>query len=213
MDKSLESLLRLLALVLIFLLLMGVALFRIRSLEKELDRYKNAPADTSSTKKIDTVYIDNPQLIAKYESDKEKVAIEVRKLKKQLAAALNMPADTLEIHDTTTQLVYLPREYMVYKDTSYRAVVSGVQPRLDSIEVYRTTITNTITKYVPQKPKTFVPFLEGGVSVNAKDNKEVMGEAGAGLLIKDKVGFVVDWQHNFQTKQNYVGGKVIIKLK
>lgn len=179
MSKETEDLLRIFALIAVFVCIIGVALSRIRHLEKELDAYKNAPADTSSTKKIDTMYIDNPQLIAKYESEKEKVAIEVRRLKKQLAAALNVPADTLEIHDTTTQLVYLPREYLVYKDTNYRAVVSGVQPRLDSMEVYRTTITNTITKYVEVKKKT-----KWGIGVQAGygyNGKKFSPYAGVGV--------------------------------
>lgn len=182
MSKEFEDLLKMFGLIAVFLFIIGVALCRIRGLEKELDRYKNAPADTVTNVKVDTLLYDNPQLIEQYESEKEKVAIEVRRLKKQLAAALNVPADTLEIHDTTTQLVYLPREYLVYKDTNYRAVVSGVQPRLDSLEIYRPTITNTITKYVEVKKKTkwglgvqagygyngrkWSPYVGAGVSFN-----------------------------------------------
>lgn len=179
MDKSLESLLRLLAWVLIFLLLMGAALFRIRSLEKELDKYKNAPADTVFIDRIDTLLYDNPQLIEQYESEREKVAIEVRRLKKQLAAALNTPADTLEIHDTTTQLVFLPREYMVYKDSTYRAVVSGVQPRLDSLEIYQHNTVQTITKTVKVPDKKRWGF---GVNVGAGYNgKEIAPYIGVGV--------------------------------
>ena len=182
MSKELEDALRVFALIAVFLFIIGVALWRIRGLERELDKYKNAPADTVTIVKVDTLLYDNPQLIERYESEKEKVAIEVRRLKKQLAAALNTPADTLEIHDTTTQLVYLPREYMVYKDTNYRAVVSGVQPRLDSMEVYQRTVTNTITKLVEVKKKTrwglgvqagygyngskWSPYLGAGVQYN-----------------------------------------------
>ena len=213
MTQELKDMLRLAVLALIFLVLMGVAITRIRSLEKELDAYKNAPADTSVSKKVDTVYFDNPKLIEHYESEKEKVAIEMRRLRKQLAKALNHPSDTTFIHDTTQELVFLPREYMVYKDSFYRAVVSGVDPRLDSIEVYKTIITQTITKHIPQKPKLFSPYVEGGVSVNARDNKEMMWEAGAGVMIRGKVGAGVNSQHNLQTKQDYIGGKIIINLK
>lgn len=212
MSKELENLLRFAALIAVFLLIMLVALGRIRNLEKELEQYKNAPADTTITARIDTVYVDNPTLIEHYESEREKVAIEVRRLRQQLAEAQNLPPDTMIVHDTNTQLVFLPREYMVYKDSTYRAVVSGVQPRLDTIETYQKTVTQTITKYVPQKPKTFAPFLEGGVSVNAKDNKEVMGEAGAGVWVKGKFGVAAEWKRNFQTKENYVGGKVFVRL-
>lgn len=47
--------------------------------------------------------------------------------------------DTLWKVDT----LYLPREQKVYADSSYRAVVSGISPRLDSIEVYNKTIVET----------------------------------------------------------------------
>jgi opacity protein-like surface antigen len=43
---------------------------------------------------------------------------------------------------------------MIYKDSSYRAVVSGVQPRLDSLEIYQKTRTETITKTVIKTQKT-----------------------------------------------------------
>lgn len=46
----------------------------------------------------------------------------------------------------------LERERKTYKDSTYKAVVSGFQPSLDYIEVYQKTITNTITKTVrPQR--------------------------------------------------------------
>ena len=149
MSKETENLLRIAALVMIFLLFIGVAIKRIGNLEKRIKELESAPADTTTIIQHDTIPIDNPTLIEQYESENEKVAIEVRKLRKQLAEALNQSADTIIAHDTTEKLVFLPREYLVYKDSTYRAVVSGVQPRLDSIEVYRPTITNTITKTAP----------------------------------------------------------------
>lgn len=46
----------------------------------------------------------------------------------------------------------LERERKTYKDSTYKAVVSGFQPSLDYIEVYQKTITNTITKTIrPQR--------------------------------------------------------------
>jgi hypothetical protein len=39
------------------------------------------------------------------------------------------------VHDTA--FVYLPREEVEYRDSSYRAVVSGFLPRLEEIEIYR----------------------------------------------------------------------------
>jgi hypothetical protein len=177
MSKETENILRFAGLIAVFIFIIGVALFRIRGLEKELDKYKNAPADTTAIIRHDTIPIDNPTLIEQYESENEKVAIEVRRLRKQLAEALNQPADT--IHDTTEKLVFLPREYMVYKDSTYRAVVSGVQPRLDSLEIYRPTITQTITKTVVQKKKT-----RWGIGLQAGygfDGKKLRPYVGAGV--------------------------------
>lgn len=54
--------------------------------------------------------------------------------------------DTLVRRDTT--FVRLPRTARTYADSTYRAVVSGYLPALDSIEVYQRTqtITRTITQ-------------------------------------------------------------------
>jgi len=48
-------------------------------------------------------------------------------------------------------LVQLPRTRKVYQDSTYRAVISGYEPNLDTISVYRKTqyINNTV--YVPTK--------------------------------------------------------------
>ena len=76
-------------------------------------------------------------------------------------------------------MIELPREYLVYKDTSYRAVVSGVQPRLDSIEVYSKTITETITKTIQVPDKKRWGF---GVNVSAGyDGKKVRPFVGVGV--------------------------------
>lgn len=55
--------------------------------------------------------------------------------------------DTIKISLTDTLVrkdtIYLQREQKVYEDSTYRAVVSGIQPRLDSIQVYQRTIIQT----------------------------------------------------------------------
>lgn len=170
---------RIFALILLFTGIIIALLWKMNRLQEELDAYKNAPADTTTIIRYETIPIDNPTLMEQYESEKEKVAIEVRRLRKQLAEALNLPADTIIAHDTTEKLVFLPREYMVYKDSTYRAVVSGVQPRLDSLEIYRPTITNTITKTVVQKKKT-----RWGIGLQAGygfDGKKLRPYVGAGV--------------------------------
>lgn len=138
MNKTTEKALAVGGVLLLFLVILLVAFGRIRRLEKELDKYRNAPADTVTVIKHDTIKIDNPVPVVKYMKEKEYIKI----------------TDSLLVHDTVTHFVELPREYLVYKDTSYRAVVSGVQPRLDSIEIYQTSTTSTITKFVEVKKKT-----------------------------------------------------------
>lgn len=163
MSKETEDLLRIFTLIAVFVCIIGVALSRIRHLEKELDTYKNAPADTVTVVKVDTLLIAEPKIEYRYVKEKEYVEI----------------ADTTVIYDTVTKLIQLPREYLVYKDTTYRAVVSGVQPRLDSLEIYRPTITNTITKYVEVKKKT-----KWGIGVQAGygyNGKKFSPYAGVGV--------------------------------
>ena len=51
--------------------------------------------------------------------------------------------DTLRINETL--FINLPREQKTYKDSTFMAVISGFKPNLDSLEIYKRTITNTIT--------------------------------------------------------------------
>lgn len=125
-----KGLLRLVALALVFLAIMALGVARIRHLEKTIDELRNAPADTVTIVKIDTVKVDSPVPVYKYIKYNDTVTI------------------CHELRDTVKELVFLPREYMVYKDSTYRAVVSGVQPRLDSIEVYQRNTVQTVTKTI-----------------------------------------------------------------
>lgn len=46
----------------------------------------------------------------------------------------------------------LPREVKEYRDSSYRAVVSGIRPSLDTIDIYRRTVyVNTVQKIPPPR--------------------------------------------------------------
>ena len=75
------------------------------------------------------------------------------------------------IGDARDTAIYLPRTQKRYEDSTYTAWVSGYEPRLDSIEVYRktTTITKTITRTVTKR-HVF--------------NVGIVGGAGYGLLTK-----------------------------
>ena len=63
--------------------------------------------------------------------------------------------DTITINDTT--YLPLPVERRVYEDSSYRAVVVGIRPELESISVFPETkiITQTITQTIQPKPTRF----------------------------------------------------------
>ena len=84
------------------------------------------------------------------------------------------------VHDTA--FVTLPREEVEYRDTSYRAVVSGFLPRLEELEIYQkervVTIQTEKVVTVPERrrwgagvqagygitPAGFQPYLGVGVS-------------------------------------------------
>lgn len=60
--------------------------------------------------------------------------------------------------------VIIPIESKTYETEDYKAVVSGWRPSLDTIELYRDTrtITETVTKILPAKPKRWALVVGGG---------------------------------------------------
>lgn len=71
--------------------------------------------------------------------------------------------DTIKVSDTVYASV--DREYKVYSDSLYRAIVSGYQPRLDSLELYQKTIKEYL--YIDGNKRWHVGLQAGfGVSVN-----------------------------------------------
>lgn len=163
MSKEGGNLLKFAVMAIIFLVMLAFAIQRIRNLERQIERLENAPADTIRIVRIDTVKVDMPVPVHHYIKEKDTTFIVLTDVKV----------------DTVKELVFLPREYMVYKDTSYRAVVSGVQPRLDSIEIYQHNTVQTITKTVkvPDKKRWGL-----GVNVGAGwDGKEIKPFVGIGV--------------------------------
>ncbi len=107
----------------------------------------NAPQVVQTTT-IDTIIVYKPKETKIREIKTETIKVVIR--------------DTLLRIDT----LYLPREQRVYEDSLYRAVVSGYEPRLDSISIYRPTITTTITKIATKKEwRKFSYGLQAGVGV------------------------------------------------
>ena len=75
--------------------------------------------------------------------------------------------DTLAAVAEDSATVLLPMERKVYADSAYRAVVSGIDVRLDSIAVYPRTIT--VTRTVPAKaPRRWGIGIQGGVGITPK---------------------------------------------
>ena len=105
--------------------------------------YQSGYADALSSFKSDTVVVrdtivyDHPVEVEKWKEKTVYIAIK----------------DTQIVHTTDSVYVVLEREKKAYSGEDYKAIVSGVQPSLDLIEVFpkTTIITNTIEKPTPCK--------------------------------------------------------------
>lgn len=95
------------------------------------------------------------------------------------------PADTVvrevEVVRVDSVLVAVDVERREYKDSMYRAVVSGavvgdIRPTLESMEVYARNETRVVERSVPM----FRPYISASVG------REIMG-IGGGVSIKDRV--------------------------
>lgn len=96
------------------------------------DAALNEPHKADTVWRTDTFLVDNP--------------VEVIRWKDKL---VYVPVtDSVIIHQHDTTYVALEFEKVEYADSTYRATVSGFQPRLESISVYPKTAY--ITKYVPE---------------------------------------------------------------
>ena len=87
---------------------------------------------TDTVYRTDTHFVEKPVEVIKWKEKEKTVYVAVR--------------DTIVRNDTT--YVVLPREHKVYEDSTYKAEISGVEPRLEWIQVNQrtVTITNTIEK-------------------------------------------------------------------
>ncbi len=99
-------------------------------------------AEKNFQSRSDTVVIYKPKLVDK------PVLIETRQTDFFFAS---FPEEKV-IYKTDSVQVEIPIEQKVYEDTTYRAVVSGFRPNLDSLllKIPTTYITNTVTKEVPK---------------------------------------------------------------
>ena len=72
------------------------------------------------------------------------------------------------VHERDTVWAQLPREAKVYEDSTYRAVVSGFRPSLDTISVFRTVKTITVTNNVRIPPPRWSWGVQAGVGLNTQ---------------------------------------------
>ena len=120
-----------------------------------------------------------PQVDTTYIHDTLRVTEPVFVASKPIHDSIPVPVPyPVAVHDT----LYLPKEQKFYADSTYKAWVSGVSPRLDSIYVFPTTKIITKTLSVPEIRKQRVTFsIQGGVGV-----VQPFGEQ-----FKPKVGYYV----------------------
>ena len=91
--------------------------------------------DTVVITRVDTITREKPVYYAVRQVDTIRIAVR----------------DTIRQSDTL--FVELPREQRAYRDTSYEAWVSGVQPCLDSIRVYAQVRCVEVVERVPVKER------------------------------------------------------------
>lgn len=121
--------------------------------------------ENSSEKTNETVYDTIPIFIG-MPIPKDSVVIRYKTVKVPIY-------DTIRVHHTDTLFsdsttVILPITQKVYKDSTYKAWVSGYMPTLDSIRIFQptTTITNTITNTkIRYKQKRWGLGLQAGIGI------------------------------------------------
>lgn len=102
-----------------------------------------------------------PQADTTYIHDTLRVTEPVFVASKPIHDSIPVPVPyPVAVHDT----LYLPKEQKYYADSTYKAWVSGVSPKLDSIYVFPTTKILTKTVSIPEYRKQRLNFgVQAGV--------------------------------------------------
>lgn len=127
--------------------------------------------DTSST--VEAIGVEKPKL-------KDSTVIHHVWVKLPIAAASqdSVPASQISYPDSAQ--VEIPIERKIYQEDSvYRAVVSGYKVSLDSLLIFNTTTTVTVTQTILPKPAKWSLGITAGPSVLATPKGEV--HAGLGV--------------------------------
>lgn len=114
----------------------------------------------SQTRKIEPTVIEKRDTVTVVETLRitEPMVVESVLVRTKIVRVPVTLTDTTVIHDSVE--VALPITQKTYADSTYKAWVSGYRPSLDSIEVYRKTIT--IERTLTQKPKRWSIGVTGG---------------------------------------------------
>lgn len=84
--------------------------------------------------------------------------------------------------------------------------------RLMGIEYQYTPVSKRITE-TKYQIKLFSPYIGAGYLVNPWDNlKDPTMVVNGGFFIKEKYGFQIQYQHGFNSKNDFIGGGVIYKF-
>lgn len=92
----------------------------------------------------------------------------------------SVPASQISYPDSTQ--VEIPIERKIYQEDSvYRAVVSGYKVSLDSLLIFNTTTTVTVTQTISSKPAKWLFGITAGPSVLATPSGSVHAGLGASV--------------------------------
>ena len=123
-------------------------------------------------------------------------------------------SDTTKIMaDWATERKYNQKLFAV--DTLGKCEVNAViqYNRLKSMDYTYTPVQKVVTKTVYQV-KMVSPFLKAGVAFNpwSKQQADILGKLGAGLYIKERYGFELEYQRGFKTNEDYLGTSILFKF-
>lgn len=90
--------------------------------------------------------------------------------------------DTVRVSDTL--MIALPREVKTYGDSTYSATISGIDPRLENIEIYRKLETQIMTVTQVQKPPRWGLGVVAGPGVLIDTRGRVHGGLGVSVGIR-----------------------------
>lgn len=130
-------------------------------------------ADTTST--IEAKDVEKPNL-------KDSTVIHHVWVKVPVVPASQDSVPASQISPQDSALVEIPIERKIYQEDSlYRAVVSGYRVNLDSLLIFNTTTTVTVTKIERVEPKRWSFGITAGPSVLVTPSGKVYGGLGASV--------------------------------